>query len=90
MQKIICVRDGINDFGTSFGEVKKGEIYHVLDTTHHSQFQGWKASNPHTGLWYRLVERPGWHWHGLFQPLDQTPLVTSQSSSLCVDSSFTS
>ena len=68
MFKVICIKDGVNDFGTG-GIVKKGEIYHVLDSKDCEELAYFHPDNPNRGTWYSLVERPNWHWHGLFLPI---------------------
>ena len=67
--RVICIQDGINDFGQSPSEfVKKGDIYHILHSMPSGSL-GVPPQNPHKGDWYHCIERAGWHWHGLFEPL---------------------
>ena len=66
--RVICTEDGLNDFGTDFGAVKKGEIYHVLSATHLDHTNSLlQPSSSYHGIWYQFVEREGWHWNGLFR-----------------------
>ena len=63
--RLLCIEDGVNDFGTDCNVVKKGQVYTAcglqLVESHRLNY---------TGYWYELKETPGfYHYSGLFEVL---------------------
>ena len=71
MDKVICIQDGLSKL-IDRPHVKRGEIYHIIDTIPHTELDQDEAriANAAPGIWYQFVELPFYHWSGLFEKLE--------------------